>query len=134
MRIRQRRVRLGKVLSQTWAACFTAAEGHGTCVSYLTPATRGAPALGGAGAQGPGGRPQTHLSFPWDAAESGEKGGADMAQKLPPSGGDRSAPRVRVRVTARKLRPVVFRTLIRAVEFLGLVLRVLNEAKDLLRG
>lgn len=57
-----------------------------------------------------------------------------MAQKLPPSGGDRSAPRVRVRVTARKLRPVVFRTLFRAVQFLGLVLRVLNEAKDLLRG
>lgn len=134
MRIRQHRVRLGKVLSQTWAACFTAAEGHGTCVSYLTPATRGAPALGGAGAQGPGGRPQTHLSFPWDAAESGEKGGVGMAQKLPSSGGDRSAPRVRVRVTARKLRPVIFRTLFRAVQFLGLVLRVLNEAKDLLRG
>ena len=57
-----------------------------------------------------------------------------MAQKLPPSGGDRSAPRVRVRVAARKLRPVVFRTLFRAVQFLGLVLRVLNETKDLLRG
>lgn len=103
-------------------------------MSYLYPATRGAPALGSAGAQGPGGRLQTHLSFPWDAAQSGEKGGVGMAQQLPPSEGDRFAPHVRVRVSTKRLRPSVFKALFKAVELLGLVLKIINETKDLLRN
>ena len=56
-----------------------------------------------------------------------------MAHELPPSGGDRSVPRDRVRATTKRLRPAIFRALFKAVEFLGMVLRVLNEVKDLLK-
>ena len=57
-----------------------------------------------------------------------------MASKLSPSEGDRSASRFRVWITVKKLRPVVFRALFKTVEFLGLVLKIINEAKDLLKG
>ncbi len=54
-----------------------------------------------------------------------------MTFLLPPSGGKRSASRQRVRVTNKKMRLVVFRALFKFVEFLGMVLKVLNEARDL---
>ena len=57
-----------------------------------------------------------------------------MASKLSSSEGDRSASRIRVWMTVKKLRPAAFRALFKAVEFLGLVLKIINEAKDLLRG
>ena len=57
-----------------------------------------------------------------------------MAQQLPPSEGDRFAPHVRVRVSTKRLRPSVFKALFKAVELLGLVLKIINETKDLPRN
>ena len=59
------------------------------------------------------------------------KGGVAMTFLLPPSGGKRSASHQRVRVTNKKMKLVVFRALFKFVEFLGMVLKVLNEARDL---
>lgn len=55
-----------------------------------------------------------------------------MAYQLPPSEGNRSASHDRVREKPWKAaRRTIFVSLFKALEFLGLVLRALNELKDL---
>ena len=55
-----------------------------------------------------------------------------MAQKLSPSGGERSVSRRKTRAGSKKRPPLSFKALIRILEVAGMVLKLLKELKDLL--